>query len=188
MRDVKAVRILLALTVASLLLAPNCATLTRSRTQRIPVTSSPPGATVIVNGQHQGVTPLSLRLVRKGKNQVIRIECPGYDPVEIRLIRKPSGAPFFGNLLLGLIPAFVPACLYSLAHDGSGFLLTWTLSAAAFGMLFTVVDSGAGMINDFEPKEISVKLTKADGTARVVTKLVVVEDVRNVKWIRVHRD
>jgi hypothetical protein len=188
MRDVKAIRILLAVTVASLLLAPNCATLTRSRTQRIPVTSSPLGAAVIVNGQHHGVTPLSLSLVRNARNTVIRIESPGYDPIEIRIRRQPAGAPFFGNLLLGLMPAIVPASLYSLMHDGQGFLTTWTLGAAAFGMLFTVVDSGTGAINDFEPKEISVKLTKADGTARVVTNLVVVEDVRNVKWIHVHRD
>jgi hypothetical protein len=186
--DIKAIRILLAVTMASLLLAPNCASLSRSRTQRIPVTSSPLGAAVSVNGRPQGVTPLSLRLGRNARNQVIRIESPGYDPIEIRLIRQPAGAPFFGNLLLGLMPAIVPASIYSLMHDGQGFLMTWTLGAAAFGMLFTAVDSGTGAINDFEPKDVSVRLTKADGTPRVVTKLVVVEDVRNVKWIRVRRD
>jgi len=176
------------LLLAPLLISIGCATLTRSRTQRIPVTASPPGATVIVNGQRQGVTPLSLKLVRGEKNQVIRIECPGYNPNEIRPIRKPTGAPFFGNLLLGLIPAIAPAGLYSLANEGSGGLLIWTLSAAAFGVLFTAVDSGSGAINDFEPKEISVTLTKADGTPRVDTMLVDADDFKNIKWIRVRRD
>jgi hypothetical protein len=179
--------LLLILTLTSML-SPGCATLTRSRTQWIPVTSSPPGATVIVNGQRQGVTPLALRPVRKEKGPIIRIECPGYDPIEIRLIRKTSGAHFFGNLLLGLIPAIAPAGLYSLAHDGKGALSIWVLSAAAFGALFTLADSGGGAINEFKPKEITVTLTKADGIPRVDTVLIDAEDFRNVKWIRIRRD
>ena len=68
----------------SILLAPDCATITRRSKQRIPVTSDPMGATVIVNGVQQGVTPLEIRLARKEKGQVIRIESPGYNPIEIR--------------------------------------------------------------------------------------------------------
>ncbi len=180
--------LLLLLILMSMLLSPGCATVTRSGKQRIPVTSAPKGATVFVNAKRQGVTPLSLWLVRKEKNQVIRIECPGYKPIEIRPKRRPSGAFFFSNLLLGLIPAIVPAGLYSLAHDGEGGTLIWTLSAAALGALFTAVDSGSGAINDFEPKEISVTLKKADGTPQVDTVLLDAEDFRNIKWIRVRRD
>lgn len=180
--------LLLVLPLASVLLSPGCATVTRTGEQRIPVTSAPAGATVFVNGQRQGVTPLSLWLARKKKNQVIRIECPGYNPIEIRPKRRPSGAPFLGNLLLGLIPAIVPAGLHSLAHDGEGGMLIWTLYAAAFGALFTAVDSGSGAINDFEPKELTVTLTKADGPPRVDTMLVDAEDLKDVKWIRVHKD
>ena len=184
----KSAVLLLVLPLASMLLSPGCATVTRIGEQRIPVTSAPAGATVFVNGQRQGVTPLSLWLVRKKKNQVIRIECPSYDPIEIRPIRRPAGAPFFGNLFLGLMPAIVPTSLYSLAHDGEGGMLIWTLSAAAFGALFTAVDSGSGAINDFKPKEISVTLKKADGTPQLDTVLVDDDDFRNVKWIRIHRN
>jgi len=180
--------LLLFLTLASVLLSPSCATLTRIGGQRIPVTSAPTGATVFVNGQRQGVTPLSLWLVRREKNQIIRIECPGYNPIEIRPRRRPSGAPFLGNILLGFIPATVPAALHSLAHDGEGGMLIWTLYAAAFGALFTAVDSGSGAINDFEPKELTVTLTKADGPPRVDTMLIDVEDLKDVKWIRVRKD
>jgi hypothetical protein len=179
---------ILFLILTGVLLSPGCATLTRSRTQWIPVTSSPPGATVIVNGQRRGVTPLALRPARKEKGPIIRIECPGYDPIEIRLIRKTSGAPFFGNLFLGLIPAIAPASLYSLAHEGKGALSIWVLSAAAFGALLTVADSGGGAINEFKPKGITVTLTKSDGIPRVDTVLVDAEDFPNVKWIRIRRD
>ena len=178
----------LILALTSVLLSPGCATLTRSRQQIVPVTSSPVGATVIVNGARQGVTPLQLRLATKKKGQVIRIECPGYHPIEIRLIRRTSGAPFFGNLLLGLIPAIAPASLYSLTHDGKGVSSIWILSAAAFGALFTVADSVGGAINEFKPKEITVTLTRAGGTPRVDTLLVDADDFRNVKWIRVRKD
>ena len=179
---------LLILILTSVLLSPGCATITRNSEQRIPVTSAPKGATVFVNGRRQGVTPLSLWLVRKDKNQIIRIECPGYNAIEIRPKRRPSGASFFGNLLLGLIPAIVPASLHSLANDGEGAMLIWSLSAAAFGTLFTVVDSGSGAINDLEPKEISVTLKKADRTPQVDTLLVDADDFREVKWIRVRKD
>ena len=130
---------LFILTLTSGLLSPGCATLTRGRERWIPVTSYPPGAKVIVNGRLQGETPLTLRPVSRRKGQVIRIECAGYDPVEIRLIKKTSGGYFFGNLLLGLIPAMVPATAQSLAHEGEGVLPIWVLSAAAFGALFTLV-------------------------------------------------
>jgi hypothetical protein len=178
----------LILALASVLLSPGCATLTRSRQQRVFVTSAPLGAAVTVNGVEKGVTPLMMKLDRRLRHPVIRIESPGYNPVEIRPIRRPSGTHFFSNILVGLIPAIVPAGVYSLAHDGEGAMMVWILSAAAFGGLFTAVDSGTGTIYDFRPTEITVILKKADGPPRVDTILIDADDFQNVKWLRVHRD
>jgi hypothetical protein len=156
------------------------------------VTSSPAGATVIVNGFEQGVTPLEVRLDRKQKGYVIRIESPGYNPVEIRLQRRISGKTILGNFLLGVIPASVPAMFWldanaeEVAIPELGTALVWTLSAAAFGGLFTIIDGSKGYI--LRPRDLTVTLTKADGTPRVDTMLVDAEDFRNVKWIRVRRD
>jgi hypothetical protein len=174
--------------LAPLLISVGCATMTRSSRQRIPVTSAPAGATVFVNGQLQGVTPLELKLSKSGRGRVIRIEFPGYNPVEIRLAKKTSGALFLSNILLGLIPAVLPATYYSLSHDGKGFMMTWTLSAAALGALFTAVDSGSGAIYDIEPREIIVTLKKVSGTPRVDTMLIDADEFRNIKWIRVRRN
>jgi PEGA domain len=175
--------------LADILLAASCGMMiTGEGTQRIPITSVPMGATVIVNGVEQGRTPLILDLAKKARGRVIRIEVPGYQPLEIRLAKKASGGPFFANLLLGLLPGCVPATAYSLAHDGKGFFPVWLLSAAAFGGVFTAVDLASGAVGEFVPKEVTVRLKKADGTPRVVTIFLDADEFRNIKWIRVQRN
>jgi len=176
----------------SILLAPDCATITRRSKQRIPVTSDPVGATVIVNGVQQGVTPLEIMLARKEKGQVIRIESPGYNPFEIRLRRKMSGGPIAGNVLIGLIPGAVPAFAYKLNNDedpsvATTTILIWALSAAACGAALTAIDSG-GSGYELNPIDLTVTLSKANGTLRVDTMFLNPDEFRNVKWIRVHRD
>ena len=176
----------------SVLLSQDCATLTRRRTQRIPVTSSPAGATVFINGVEQGVTPLEIRLARKEKGQVIRIESPGYNPVEIRPKRTVSPGWIVLDLLLGLACATPIWYVYAASHDyqdpGMGAGSVWLLSTAAFAGLFTAMDLVSKKGNDFEPNELIVTLTKADGPPRVYTILVDADDLQNVKWIRVRRD
>ncbi len=153
--------------------------------QSVPVTSTPPGATVFVNGVREGETPLGLFLARKHKAPVIRIEAPGYDPVEIRVGRKTLGSAVVGNILLGAVPAVYAVARNSLSHHGEGGLAVWLLWAAAFGAVFTIFDATTGSINEFAPKEIVVTLKKSNGPPRVETILVDAKDFRNVKWIRV---
>jgi hypothetical protein len=179
----------------SVLCALNCATITRKKTQVIPVTSAPVGATVSVNGAVKGVTPLEVRLVRKKKDQVIRIESPGYNPVEIRLQSKMSGGVYIGNFFLGLIPG--TAVAYAIATAGMaaddeigdvpGVYGIWGGCVLAFAGLFTLMDS-AGDGYELTPKQLIVNLQKADGPPRVDTILIDAEDFRNITWIRVHRD
>jgi hypothetical protein len=182
----------LFVTLTSVAFSPGCATITRRRTQRIPVTSSPTGATVSVNGQQQGVTPLEISLARKAKGQVIRIESPGYDPVEIRPKWKMSGGPIIGNFLLGVPLAFVPALAWKLNNDESPhsvetLFFIWTLGTLALGGGFTLIDSGTKGF-EFAPKELAVTLTKAEGPPRVKVLLIDVSDFQNIKWIRVRKD
>jgi len=196
MKNLRENRFFLILTLVSILLAPNCATITRKSKQRIPVTSTPVGATVIVNGVQQGVTPLEIRLARKEKGAVIRIESPGYNPVEIRPETKRSRGLFFRNFLLGLIPA-TPLTYYWLDRYGSesnpgehpeaSAALIGVLAAAAFGAIFTAID-GQGAGKELEPKELNVTLTKADGTPRVDMMIVDADRFGDIKWIRVRRD
>jgi hypothetical protein len=61
-------------------------------------------------------------------------------------------------------------------------------SAAVLGGLFALMDLGSGQEYTLTPKNLTVTLTKADGTPRVDTVLIDADDLRNVKWIRVRRD
>jgi hypothetical protein len=181
--------VLLLLALACVLAVPGCATLTRSRTQKIPVTSTPAGAAVIVNGRHAGMTPIMITLSRKQKGQVIRIESPGYDPVEIRPQRKPSAGPVIGNVLLGLIPAVIPAAVYWGRSDAGGSDLTlviWGLSTAAFAAIFTAVDAGEGRAYELKPTDLTIALKESGGPPRVDTVLIDDDDLRSIRWIRIH--
>ncbi len=183
--------VLLLLPLMSVLLSPGCATLTRKRTQRIPVTSSPVGATVIVNGQQQGVTPLEIRLVRKKKGQVIRIESPGYNSVEIQVERKNSTFTFLGSSVMGAAFGFGIAYAIAWAHMGDSTDSGNPLGVAAIMVMtvtFPLVDRSFGKGYDLNPTELSVTMTKADGTPRVDTMKINAEDFQNIKWIRIHRE
>jgi hypothetical protein len=181
---------LLVLTLASLVLNPDCATITRRAEQRIPVTSAPAGATVSVNGVKQGVTPLELRLSREGKINAIRIESPGYNPFEIRLKRQLSGLPVVGNLILGAAGGLVLGSLLYLRPDVSSHeaSLIWFLGGAAAAVGLIVLDTSSGAGYALKPAELIVKLTKADGSPLIDTLVVDADALRHIKWIRVHRD
>jgi len=178
---------LLILPLASVLLSPGCATLTRRSKQRIPVTSSPAGATVFVNGIEKGVTPLELRLARK-KGQVIRIECPGYNPLEVRMRRSFSTAHAMANGLLGALSGYIIAAVSFYQDDevNGGTLLLASIPAS-IGALF-LIDLATSRGYTLRPYDLIVTLSKADGPPRVDTMLVDADDFRNVKWIRVCRD
>jgi len=186
----------LILALTSVLLSPGCATLTRKSTQRIPVTSSPVGAAVIINGIEKGVTPLIIELDRTLKGPVIRIESPGYIPVEIRVRRKMSGETILGSFLLGFMPGIWPALsLLGSSHtktdpsnETRAILSIYFKSAAVLGVLFASIDLGGGKGYTLTPKDLTVALTKAGGSPRVDTMNIDANDFRNVMWIRVIRD
>ena len=82
-------QIFLALLVLNVFLFQSCATIGRGTYQKIPVTSNPSGAKVIVEEEEMGYTPLNLTLKRK-KGHIIRIERQGYNPVVINTTRATS--------------------------------------------------------------------------------------------------
>jgi len=181
--------LLVLMTITSILLTPNCATLTRRRTQRIPVTSFPAGATVIVNGRQQGVTPLEISLDRKKKGQVVRIESPGYNPLDIKLARRFSAEPAVGNVVMGAITGYLVSLSIWMAKDQSidaRALLVFL--SAGIGLAYIGVDGATGTAYSLEPRDLVVTLKKTEGTSRVDTMLVDADDFANVKWIRIRKD
>lgn len=184
MVNIRVNRFLLFLTLTSVLLAPNCATLMWKRTQRIPVTSSPVGATVSVNGMQEGTTPLEIRLVRREKGQVIRIEAPGYNPFEIRTQRNISFKTILGNIVLCAgMAAFNSGMDMGFGENKRVSILDIASTAA----LFTIIDAISKKWYEFKPIDLTVTLTKADGPPRVDMMLVDADGFANIKWIRVRR-
>jgi PEGA domain len=187
----------LFVTLAGVLLAPNCVTLMEQKTQVIPVTSSPVGATVSVNGQQQGLTPLVIRLVKKTRDQVVRIEAAGYNPFEIRVHRRASAGKVVMDVVLGAASGFAAALLYAgitrepwVTTEPRGFDSETVLVIAipALMIAFPLIDSASGKIYHLNPAELTVTLTKAEGSVRVDTILVDAAELRNVKWIRIRRN
>jgi hypothetical protein len=176
----------LILTLTSIFLSPNCATLTRSRDQIIPVTSSPAGATIIVNGVRKGVTPTRILLTRKDKDQAIRIEYPGYYPFEIRVTRYYSGFHAVANVIMGGIAGLAVGMAWVLKNEYTVPHVSILLGIPIGGFLLIDLVNHAGYT--LTPKDLTVTLTKADGISRVDTLLVDADDFRNIKWIRVRRD
>jgi hypothetical protein len=173
--------------VLSVLLSPNCATVLQDGTQFVPVTSTPAGATVSVNGYARGATPFYLTLARSEKNQIIRIESPGYDPLEIRVKRKAKAGYFLADGLAGAAVGCTFATLPALSGNkvsANQFLLYSLLST----VIFVGIDAAVGKGYTLEPKKLVVTLRKTEGTPRVDTIFISSNDFRKVKWIRVHRD
>lgn len=96
-----------------------CCTIMQGTSANIGISSSPTGATVIVNNVNRGKTPLIVDLKRKD-NHIIRIELNGYAPYETTITRSVSGW-VWGNILFGgLIGLAVDAIsggLYKLTPD-----------------------------------------------------------------------
>lgn len=188
------IRSVLFMIIASVLLAPNCAMLTRKSNQRIPVTSSPAGAKVIINGVEHGVTPLEIRLPRNGKHQVIRIESPGYNPLEISVERKVSTVMLLGDVAMGAAIGlgvsffFTAVDILELDPSESKSEKAFWYGASAAVLALTLIDTGSGRIYSLKPRDLTVRLTKADGTPHVDTVFVDADGIQDIKWIRVYRD
>lgn len=86
-----------ALTI--LLFTQSCGTIIQGSTQQIGFSSSPTNASVTINGNSYGVTPLLVDLKRKQAHIVV-IELDGYLPYETNLTRSTSGW-VLGNIIFG---------------------------------------------------------------------------------------
>jgi erythronate-4-phosphate dehydrogenase len=90
-----------AVAVLTTVCACGCATVFRGRTQKISVTSDPPGAQVKVGMAPVGVTPIVVDLRRK-RDHTVTVELPGYQTCQFPVEKELGGEPqFLGNLLLG---------------------------------------------------------------------------------------
>lgn len=77
----------------------SCATIINGTTQKIPLTSEPLGASVSVDGQPIGCTPMQVEMKRK-TSHLITFEKEGYETENVRVEPVLSGA-VAGNIIAG---------------------------------------------------------------------------------------
>jgi hypothetical protein len=188
MKNVRGNRFFLVSTLTSILLSPSCTTLFRMRTQPIPVTSSRALATVSVNGKPQGATPVEISLARRKRGQVIRIESPGYNPVEIQVGRDATAPDFLADALLGAAVGGLVAFAQASSNDDDNFWTELAIDAPVGAALRLLLDLVPGKGHTLTPRDLIVTMTKNDGKPRVDTMVVDADEFRNVKWIRVRID
>lgn len=94
----------------------SCGTIISGSKQSVRFASNPNQATIFVNGQEIGKTPMETKLARKENHQV-SIQLEGYLPYEIKLEKKFNewyiGNVFFGGII-GLVIDPITGALYKL--------------------------------------------------------------------------
>jgi ABC-type amino acid transport substrate-binding protein len=76
-----------------------CASIMHGKAQEVSIASTPSGATVTVDNEALGTTPVVAKLKRKDKH-VIAVKLDGYQPFELTTTRSTSGW-VWGNILFG---------------------------------------------------------------------------------------
>ena len=171
---------------ATLFLLQGCATVIKGTHQKIPVTSVPAGAIVLVDGRDAGMTPLILKLSKK-RPAVIRIEKEGYNPHEIRVTRsKPNLHTAIGgnSVLIFVVGTFLvlPILAHNESHDYRVSLpVAFVLSTAAL----IGVDFATGSPYSLTPESFDITLTPAGRDPRVDVTWVEGARLNDIKWLRV---
>jgi len=182
-------QIILALLVSSVFLFQNCAIIIKGTSQKIPVTSNPAGAKIIVDGEEIGYAPLNLKLKKK-KSHIVRIEKSGYNPFEVRIVRKTSKAHILRNLLLG--GSMVSVCAIGFFRSDYSNAAPSTLGLVCLiggGVLLLtapfIVDIISSADHVLYPKELNVTLKKIEGKLQPNFILIDTEHFQNIRWIRI---
>jgi PEGA domain len=104
---------------ALVLTATGCATIVSGSKQYVNFTSTPAKASIIIDGNFQGRTPMSVKLARKKPHTVV-IRLEGYKDYETKLERK-FNAWYIGNIvfggLVGIIVDPITGAMYKLTPD-----------------------------------------------------------------------
>ena len=185
-------RIFLILMISSIFFLQNCATIIRGTSQKIPVTSNPIGAKIIVDGNEMGTIPVNLKLGRK-KIHNIKIEKEGFEPFTVIINRKNSmllsilGNTFIGGVsgaLLGLAAGDSKERTIKSERGGGG--LGGFIVGAVIGYSSSIrVDFSKGANYSLSPKELNVTLTKIGEKPQPNIILMDAESFQDINWIRI---
>ena len=94
--------------IALLLIYSGCATIFSGGKEDISLSSEPSGAKVLINGQNEGVTPITLAF-KKGKEYTIEFVKEGYNSKTLRLTYSIGAGWLILDILSGLLGVIIDA-------------------------------------------------------------------------------
>jgi hypothetical protein len=143
--------------VSAALLMPalsSCALLVNGLTQTVPVTSTPSGATVFVDGEPRGVTPIDLEL-RRDSTSVIVVRL-GAQERSTMVTPRPNGTLIaIGAAPAGLAGVGAIATCTSSDHN-SDIFCPFMVLGALLAATPVVADGATGAWNELSPAAIDV--------------------------------
>ena len=151
--------------VAAVLAATGCATMANGTTQRIRVTSDPPGASVFLDGRPVGTTPTQITANRRNRESVIGIEKEGFQPATYRVERREDWSTVLWDVALGVAIITATGRLM-LEHDEANLTFGQTIVAFGAGATPGIVDYANGAAFRFPPR-IDVLLEPAPRLGRL---------------------
>lgn len=104
------------LLICALVALSGCATIIHGSTQEVSVLSDPLGATVIIEGQKYGNTPVTIDLQRK-HHYLVEIQQPGYSTDYLIIQRRVSGWSYLNVGLVGFTVDAYTGGMYRLVPD-----------------------------------------------------------------------
>ncbi|GIK16808.1 MAG: hypothetical protein BroJett003_17720 [Planctomycetota bacterium] len=99
--------VLYVVTMAFIVPVAGCATIVHGNSQKVTVTSSPPGALVLYNGAVKGMTPCDVDLSRRPLKTIITVRKEGYPDKQIVVNNGISMWALLGNFIFGGIPGWI---------------------------------------------------------------------------------
>jgi hypothetical protein len=184
------------LTILNLLLLQCCSLVNPKVSQDVPVTSTPVGARITVDGKDAGQAPLLLDLKRK-RSHTIRVEKEGYNPAEVRISSKLS-ARFaievaFVPLWVGLCGVgitLIEAIFTGFSKSSEHYNRTGTTAmiiSAPIGVAMVVGDTLVGRNHKLTPRELKVTLTKTEGHEPPRVSVINLDEkqFKEIRWIRI---
>lgn len=151
-------RLFLPTIMLGAVLAPaGCATMANGTVQRIPVTSDPPGARVLVDGRPAGVTPTRIAVSRRIREPVVEIEMDGFRPAVHRLKRREDLGAVLLDAALGVAVISVVGRLMRGDEGSLGF--GQTMGVFALGAVPGIIDYGNGAAFRFRRSRIDTVLS-----------------------------
>ena len=151
------------------IVAAGCATMENGTTQRLPVTSDPPGARVLLDGRPVGVTPTRITVSRRSREPVVEVVMDGFSPAVHRLQRREDWMPIFWSAFTGLGVVSVVGRLL-LPDDGTPDGFWQTIGVFGLGAVPGIVDYGTGAAFQFPRTGVSAVLNRRRSSATAIPR------------------